>query len=105
LTGAEAATLHSLGHLAHRDARPGEAVSYYTRALALLDRLGHSYLQAGILEHLGDALAGAGRAGPARGAWQRALDLYRGQHRAAAADRVRHRMVGRVGTQNADITA
>jgi len=89
--------LHSLGFLSHRDGRPAAAVGHYTRALALLDGLGHSYLQAVILEHLGDALADADRGGAARGAWQRALDLYRAQHRAAAAHRVRRRMAGLVG--------
>ena len=85
-----AATLDNLGHIAGLRGRPDEAIEYYSRALA--DGAANPYLEAAMVEHLGDAYAAAGAEELASLAWQRALRLYEAQFRTAEARRVSTRI-------------
>ncbi|SCL57077.1 DNA-binding transcriptional activator of the SARP family [Micromonospora citrea] len=88
----ESATLDSLGYIAHRAGRPDEALHYYGRCLELRESLGNAYQAADTLVRIGDVHHGSGRLTAARRAWQRALDSYREQRRAAEADNVREKI-------------
>jgi tetratricopeptide (TPR) repeat protein/transcriptional regulator with XRE-family HTH domain len=68
-------TLDSLGY-AHQHLRDYEqAVDHYERAIADFRRLGYASMTADALERLGDTHHEAGRAGDARAAWTRSLDI------------------------------
>jgi tetratricopeptide (TPR) repeat protein len=69
-----------------------QAIAYYQQALALFRELGDTYETANTLDQLGYTYRALGHHDQARTVWQRALDLYRSQHRKAA-DRVHDRLV------------
>ncbi|RAO25168.1 Regulatory protein AfsR [Micromonospora noduli] len=87
-----AATLDNLGHIARLLEQPDEAIEHYSRALA--DGGANPYLEAAMVEHLGDAHAAAGDDQRAGFAWQHALTLYEAQFRTAEARRVSNRILG-----------
>jgi tetratricopeptide (TPR) repeat protein len=70
----------ALGHLgmAYQIAgRPAEAIPHLRQAAASFQAVGDGYFEAYILMWLGDAYLADGDTDGARGAWQRALGLYR----------------------------
>jgi tetratricopeptide (TPR) repeat protein len=85
----EAATLDSLGYIAHLGGHHAVAVDYYRQAAAVFGELGDTYGRADTLRDLGYPLLADGHPGPARAAWREAVALYQTQQRAADADRVR----------------
>ncbi|MEQ4721156.1 BTAD domain-containing putative transcriptional regulator [Nonomuraea sp. B19D2] len=88
----ESATLDSLGYIAHWARQHDQALGYYGRCLELRERLGNAYQGADTLVRIGDVHHEMGRPTAARDAWQRALDLYRKQHRAAEAENVQEKI-------------
>ena len=93
-TSGRVGTLDNLGTIALRTDAPADAIARYTEALALCDEVDDRYLEARILEHLGEALQRHGEPARAAQAWQSALELFASQHRAADADRLRTRLAG-----------
>ncbi len=89
---AEAAIQDTLGYIALRTGRHAEALDHYGKALLGFRELGGRYTEADIHAYLGDAHAALGHVVEAHADWQRALDLYRAQHRLADAERVRHKL-------------
>jgi tetratricopeptide (TPR) repeat protein len=88
----EAHTLDSLGYVAYRAGRYAQALDRYRDALRVRRRIGATSDEADTLAQLGEIHAALGDHPGARGAWQQALDLYREQHRADDAERMRHRL-------------
>ena len=78
-----AATLDSLGHIAHHDGRQADAVAHHQEALDLYRKLDNSYEEATVLHHLGDVHAALGDRDQARELWTKALGLYEAQGRAS----------------------
>ncbi|MEH0416133.1 BTAD domain-containing putative transcriptional regulator [Streptomyces sp. B21-083] len=81
-------TLRSLGELELETGRYREAVRRLQIASDLLALLQHGFAQAGVLARLGEAAHALGRDDLARSSWERALGLYRAQHREVPATRV-----------------
>ncbi|MEV6603597.1 BTAD domain-containing putative transcriptional regulator [Kutzneria sp. NPDC051319] len=77
----EAAALTSLGFIAHRTNRDGQALSYYELALRRCQELDDAYEEANTLERIGQTHLDLGDSAEARAAWARALALYTAQHR------------------------
>jgi tetratricopeptide (TPR) repeat protein len=84
----EAITLANLGYIAHHTGDDPLALDYYELSLNQFRNLGHTFVEAEILEHLGDAHAALDHRDDARQAWELASRLYRHQHRTEPADRV-----------------
>lgn len=91
---AEAATLDSLGYVAHHTGEHEQARGYYRQALAVYRGAGHTYGEANTLDHLGHTHHALGDARQAETCWRQALELYRAQNRTSDADRVRDQMGG-----------
>jgi DNA-binding SARP family transcriptional activator/tetratricopeptide (TPR) repeat protein/DNA-binding XRE family transcriptional regulator len=85
-------TLRSLGELELETKRYQEAVRHLQRASDLFALLQHSFAQAGVLARLGEAAHALGRDDLARSSWERALKLYRAQHREVSATRMLSRL-------------
>ncbi|TWP54328.1 tetratricopeptide repeat protein [Lentzea tibetensis] len=88
----EAATLDSLGYIAHQTGHHTTALSHYEHALTLYRDLSETYYAADTLNHLGDIHHALDLHDQARSAWQEALELYRAQQRADEADRVQQQL-------------
>jgi len=88
-----AAVLDTLGYIAHHTGRHAEAIGYYRRALLEFRALGSDRTEADIHSYLGDIHAALGNHTDAGAAWQRALDIYRAQHRTTDAERVQHKLL------------
>ncbi|GAA0245284.1 BTAD domain-containing putative transcriptional regulator [Saccharothrix mutabilis subsp. mutabilis] len=88
----EGSALDSLGFVATAQGDHGGAVSHYGAALAVFQRIGNTYQQANALDHLAEAHEALGDAAAARGAWRRALELYRAQHRVGDVERISRRL-------------
>jgi tetratricopeptide (TPR) repeat protein len=88
----EASTLDSLGYIAHRDGRLTESLVHYDRALLLYQQTANAYQVADTLVDIGRVNEAAGHLPAARSAWERAIGLYRAQHRPAKADSVLKRL-------------
>lgn len=71
----EAATLDSLGYAYHHLGDYPRAATCFRQAAVRLRALGERYPEASTLTHLGDSHQLAGRAGAARNAWRRALEI------------------------------
>ncbi|WP_189133119.1 AfsR/SARP family transcriptional regulator [Wenjunlia tyrosinilytica] len=90
----EVSTLDSLGYIAHLSGRHGQALDHYHQALSMSRELSRDIgiaataFEANVLAHLGDTYQALNRTSAARHCWRQALDLYRTQHRTAAAARV-----------------
>ncbi|MCX2729222.1 hypothetical protein OOZ19_03140 [Saccharopolyspora sp. NFXS83] len=80
----------SLGYIAHQ---AQQAVTHYERSLEFFRELGDTSSEADLLEHLGRNLVELDQP-RARGAWERALDLYEAQHRRIDAERLRDELDG-----------
>jgi tetratricopeptide (TPR) repeat protein len=89
---AVAATLDSLGYIAHHAGHHAQALGYYREALDLFRGLGDTYREAEILSCLAQAHGALGECGEARDAWRRALELHESQQRPADAERIRHHL-------------
>ncbi|GAA3437779.1 AfsR/SARP family transcriptional regulator [Kutzneria kofuensis] len=87
-----AATLDSLGLIAHGMGDSDRALAHLGRALTIFRDLGNLYQEADTLTTIGDVHRTLGVPAESRRAWQRALDLYRAQHRTAKADLVERRL-------------
>jgi tetratricopeptide (TPR) repeat protein len=71
----EAHAWDSLGYAHHHLGRHPKAIDCYEQALALWREAGERYYEATTLTHLGETYHAAGEPGPARAAWQRAVDV------------------------------
>ena len=89
---AEAATLDSLGYIAHRTGQHTHALEHHHEVLALLRDLGDAYHEADTLARIGDVHQARGHHAEARDAWQQARNLYRRQHRPNDVDRIQQRL-------------
>jgi DNA-binding SARP family transcriptional activator/tetratricopeptide (TPR) repeat protein len=72
----EAAAWDSLGFVHHHLGHYRQAAACYRHACELRRETGEPYNEARTLCRLGDTYQAAGEAGPARDAWQRALDIF-----------------------------
>jgi tetratricopeptide (TPR) repeat protein len=90
----EAATLDSLGYVAHQTGQHAEALTCYGQTLALYREIGDAYSEADTLDRLGQAHAALGQSAEARCAWHQAMDLYRSQHRGPDARRIHQLLAG-----------
>ncbi|GGO96386.1 AfsR/SARP family transcriptional regulator [Wenjunlia tyrosinilytica] len=94
----EVSTLDSLGYINHLNGRHDQALDHYHQALALSRELSRDIgiaataFEANVLAHLGDAHHALNRQRAARHFWRQALDLYRAQHRAAAAAHIQQQL-------------
>ena len=89
----EAVTWDSLGYIAHHTGRYAEARDHYQQALRRYAELGHPFGRATTMEKLGHTLQALGQHDEARRLLREVLTLYRAQHRALDADRIRHHLV------------
>jgi len=80
------------GHIAHHTGHYTAAVKWYQQSHTLLHEVGSTYFEAVALDFLGQAHAALDEPEPAGRSWERALELYRVQHRTAAADRVQRQL-------------
>jgi DNA-binding SARP family transcriptional activator/tetratricopeptide (TPR) repeat protein len=87
-----AATLDSLGFVAHRLGDSHQALDYFGQALTIFRDLGNRYQGADVLLHIGDVHRDLGAVAESRQLWQEALAMYRAQHRAANAEQVEQRL-------------
>jgi tetratricopeptide (TPR) repeat protein len=88
----EANTLDSLGYIAQRSGHHAQALDYFTQALAALRGLGDAYQEANTLDRLARAHLALGQREQAGAAWEKALVLYRAQHRAAEVGEVQRNL-------------
>jgi tetratricopeptide (TPR) repeat protein len=86
--GRDAATLDTLGLVAHHLHDYDRALDYYHQALAQSRDDGDTYIEAGILEHLAETHLTLNHHGQAHDAWKQALKLYQTQYRLTDAERV-----------------
>ncbi|MEV0388960.1 tetratricopeptide repeat protein [Nonomuraea sp. NPDC050643] len=88
----EAATLDSLGYIAHHTGHHAQALEHYHHALTLRREAGHASLEAETLTHLGDSYHALGRYAEAARAWSQALAIYQDQHSSVSRRRVQARL-------------
>ncbi len=88
----EAATLDSLGYIDDHSGHHERAIRSYVRALTLQRELGDTHNLPDTLDNLGHSHAGLGDVEQARKAWREACELYLGQERDEAAQRVRRQI-------------
>jgi DNA-binding SARP family transcriptional activator len=88
----EAATLDSLGYIAHHSGHHQLAIEYYQEAFALIADAGHILHTAHVLDNLGHPHAALGEYEQADAVWRKALELYRQQGHDQAADRVQRQL-------------
>ncbi|MBE8524826.1 helix-turn-helix domain-containing protein [Amycolatopsis sp. H6(2020)] len=81
-----------LGYIAHHTGHHQQAIEHYQRALTLFRGLGHSYETANTLDNLGHPHTALRQHDQARAAWQQAIQLYQGQHRAPDVQRVQQQL-------------
>lgn len=87
-----AATLESLGYIAHHTGHHQQAIEYYQQALTLLSTLGQRYQSAVVLDYLGHPLVVLGAYEQARVVWREALQLHREHGRDTDAARVQQQL-------------
>jgi DNA-binding SARP family transcriptional activator/Tfp pilus assembly protein PilF len=87
-----AATLDSLGFIAHRLGDSHQALDYFHQALTVFRDLDSRYQEADTLLNIGDVHRDLGAPAQARRFWREALALYRSQHRAATVEQVEQRL-------------
>jgi tetratricopeptide (TPR) repeat protein len=88
----QAATLDTLGYIAHASGRPAEAVAHYRRSLTLRREQEQTSQVADTLEHLGHPYLALGQYDQTRAAWSEALHLYLVQGRQVEASRVERQL-------------
>jgi tetratricopeptide (TPR) repeat protein len=71
----QGATLDGIGYAHHHLGHYRDAISSYREALGICQGIGEAWLQAAILDHLGDAYLGAADPTAARDAWKEALAI------------------------------
>ncbi|MCP3803796.1 tetratricopeptide repeat protein [Allokutzneria sp. A3M-2-11 16] len=86
--GGEAGALEGLGMLAYDAHRYAEALTYFQQARNLSVRLGNLYVEADVLEHIGETYTALGRHREAKDAWERAVESFTAQNRGREAQRV-----------------
>ncbi len=84
----EAGALEGLGMLAYDCGQYAEALTYFQQARNLSVRLGNRYVEADVLEHLGETYSALGRHRDAKDAWERAVEFFTAQNRHRDAERV-----------------
>lgn len=87
-----AATLDSLGFIAHRLGDSHQALDYFGQALTIFRDLGNRYQKADTLLNIGDVHRDLGAPAECRRFWREALALYRSQHRTAKVEQVERRL-------------
>lgn len=81
----EAATLDSLGYIAHRSGDCDQALDFYHQALAICRTQGHSFFEAYVLQHIAETHLARHHFDQALDTWKQAFALYHTQHRLADA--------------------
>jgi tetratricopeptide (TPR) repeat protein len=89
----EAATLDSLGYIAHHTHNHEQAIHHYQQALTLYRALGNTADAADTLDRLGHPYAALDQHDQADAAWREALELYRRLRRNTDARRVRQQLL------------
>jgi DNA-binding SARP family transcriptional activator/Tfp pilus assembly protein PilF len=92
--GDDAATLDTLGLVAHHLHDHDRALDYYHQALAQCRDDGDTFTEADVLDHLAETYLARHDRARARDAWKHARDLYQAQYRLTDAQRV-SRKIGR----------
>jgi len=87
-----AATLDSLGFIAHQLGDSHQALDYFGQALTIFRDLGNRYQMADTLLNIGDVHRDLGAPAECRRFWREALALYRSQHRATKVELVEQRL-------------